>query len=91
MSQCQVVAVARGSSAPIPRQSDDLAQARAIAWECYTYDQASGMPEADDYQVREDAAILYSADLNGQPAQVLCRQCHVRLVAEDGQMCATCL
>lgn len=86
----QVVAVANGKAIPIRRQSDDPAMARAIAWECYTYDQATGNPEADDYRVQRSDHIAYSADQDGRPAQCLCVRCHNNLVACDGARCDAC-
>lgn len=80
MGNYQIVAVAGERAAPIQRQSDDPATVRAIAWECYTYDQATGNPEANDYQVRWGAQIVYSAERHGCPAQVLCGRCHTQLV-----------
>ena len=76
----QVVAVRGDKAAPVARQGPSEEFARAVAWECYTYDQASGNPEADDYHVRSQETINYSAARDGRPAATLCPACHVGLL-----------
>lgn len=86
-----VVKVWGDKFAPILRQKGTDLWSRAIAWECYGYDQATGLPECSDYQVMDGKnVVIYSAAHDGAPTMVCCAACHSTLVRYPRRFCGHC-